>query len=248
MKKFLFIILLLSFSILSYSLNFSVAPTGFSVELDKPSTQEITIINNTTEPLRLDAVFQADSTFGEKYNINSNLTIFPKTISLKPAGKQIVRFRVKPDSKIQNGEYKSLLTLTEAPGKIKTVDNSSQTSSSVSSNLNMITEINIGVYGYKGSLTHKGALSNINLNYDGNSAIIAASSFSEGNTSLKFSYNLKVQSSDIEISGLLGISAREGKKDINLSTQLGPSLKGKKAKLVITDQNGKVYYDKVHTL
>ena len=26
------------------------------------------------------------------------------------------------------------------------------------------------------------------------------------------------------------------------------NLKGKKAKLVITDQNGKVYYDKVHTL
>ena len=86
MKKLLFIILLLNLSILSYSLNFSVAPTGFSVELDKPSTQEITIINNTTEPLRLDAVFNADSDFGEKYNLNSNLTIFPKTISLKPAG------------------------------------------------------------------------------------------------------------------------------------------------------------------
>ena len=247
MKKLLFIVLLLNLSILSYSLNFSVAPTGFSVELNKPSTQEITIINNTTEPLRLDAVFNTDSDFGEKYNLNSNLTIFPKTISLKPAGKQIVRFRVKPDSNIQNGEYKSLLTFTEIPGKIKTVANS-QTSNSVSSNLNMITEINIGVYGYKGNLIHKGTLSSINLGYDGNFAIISASSFSEGNTSLKFSYNLKVQGSDTEISGLFGISAREGKKDISLSTQLGPNLKGKKAKLVITDQNGKVYYDKVHTL
>ena len=94
MKKFLFIILLLSFSVLSYSLNFSVAPTGFSVELDKTSTQEITIINNTAEPLRLAASFQSDSEFGEKYNLNSNLTIFPKIISLKPAGKQIVRFRI----------------------------------------------------------------------------------------------------------------------------------------------------------
>ena len=147
MKKFLFIILLLSFSVLSYSLNFSVAPTGFSVELDKTSTQEITIINNTAEPLRLAASFQSDSEFGEKYNLNSNLTIFPKIISLKPAGKQIVRFRVKPDSSIKDGEYKSLLTLTELPGEIKTIPNENN-SQTVSSTLKMITEINVAVYGY----------------------------------------------------------------------------------------------------
>ena len=90
--------------------------------------------------------------------------------------------------------------------------------------------------------------SDVKLAYSGNSAVISAASFSEGNTSLKFSYSLKVQGSDAEASGLLGISAREGNKDFNLITQLGPNLKGKKAKLVITDQNGKVYYDKVHTL
>lgn len=112
----------------------------------------------------------------------------------------------------------------------------------------MVTEINVAVYGYKGSLIHKGILSDVKLNYNGNSALITASSFSEGNTSLKFSYSLKVQNSDAETSGLLGVSAREGKKDIRLSTQLGSNLKGKKVKLVITDQNGKVYYDKIHTL
>ncbi|MFV0578598.1 MAG: fimbria/pilus periplasmic chaperone [Fusobacterium ulcerans] len=247
MKKLLFIILLLNISILSYSLNFSVAPTGFSVELNKTSTQEVTIINNTTEPLRLDAAFQSDPAFGEKYNINQNLTVFPKTISLKPAGKQTVRFRVKPDSKLQNGEYKSLLTFTEVPGEIKTVSNEN-TNKNVSSNLKMITEINISVYGYKGELTHKGTLSDVKLAYNGASAVISAASFSEGNTSLKFSYSLKVQGSNAEASGLFGISAREGNKDLILSTQLGPNLKGKKAKLVITDQDGKVYYDKVHTL
>lgn len=244
MKKLLFIILLLNISILSYSLNFSVAPTGFSVGLSKPSTHEITILNNTTEPLRLNAVFHSDPAFGEDYNLNSNLTVFPKTISLKPAGKQTVRFRVKPDSKLENGEYKSLLTFTEVPGEIKTTAENNETSS----NLKFITEINISVYGYKGDLTHKGTLSDVKLAYNGASAVISASSFSEGNTSLKFSYSLKVQGSNAEASGLFGISAREGNKDLSLSTQLGPNLKGKKAKLVITDQDGKVYYDKVHTL
>ena len=137
-----------------------------------------------------------------------------------------------------------MIWITKIPAEIKTIAKSNETSS----NLKFITEINISVYGYKGDLTHKGTLSDVKLAYNGASAVISAASFSEGNTSLKFSYSLKVQGSDAEASGLLGISAREGNKDLSLSTQLGPNLKGKKAKLVITDQNGKVYYDKVHTL
>ncbi len=248
MKKSLFIVLLLSISILSYSLNFSVAPTGFSVELDKASTQEVTIINNTSEPLRLDAAFGADSEFGEKYNLNSNLNIFPKTISLKPAGKQTIRFKVKPDSKMENGEYKSLLTLTEVPGEVKTVVTDPNATKEMSSNLKFITEISVSIYGYKGDLVTKGTLSDVKLNYTGNSAVLSASSFSEGNNSLKFLYSLKVLNTDIESVGLFGISAREGKKDLSLSTDLAPDLKGKKAKIVITDQNGKIYYDDVQTL
>lgn len=246
MKKLLFIILLLNISILSYSLNFSVYPTGFIVDLKKVSTHEVTITNNTTEPMRLETHFESDPSYSEKYNLNSNATIFPKTVSLKPAGKQTIRFRIKPDSKVQAGEYKSFLVFKEVPQEIKTTDLTK--AKELKTAVNMVTQVNIGVYGQSGNLTAKGTLSNINLAYNGNSAIISASSFSEGNTSLKFSYNLKVQGSDIEVSGLLGISAREGKKDISLSTQLGPNLKGKKAKLVITDQNGKVYYNKVHTL
>lgn len=246
MKKFLFIILLLSISILSYSLNFSVYPTGFIVDLKKVSTHEITITNNTSEPMRLETYFEADPSYSEKYNLNSNATIFPKTVSLKPAGKQTIRFRIKPDSKIQTGEYKSFLVLKEMPPEIKTT--SPIKAGEVKTAVNMITKVNIGVYGQNGNPILSGSLSNVKLNYSDSYFLLTASSFSEGNTSLKFSYSLKVQGSNAEASGLLGISAREGNKDLSLSTQLGPNLKGKKAKLVITDQNGKVYYDKVHTL
>ena len=44
------------------------------------------------------------------------------------------------------------------------------------------------------------------------------------------------------------MSARNGKKEISLMMEAPEKLKGKKAKLKITDQDGKVYYDKVHTL
>ena len=66
MKKLLFIILLLNISILSYSLNFSVAPTGFVVDLKSSTTKEIYITNNTSQPMRLEAFFTSDPEFEEK--------------------------------------------------------------------------------------------------------------------------------------------------------------------------------------
>ena len=247
MKKLSFFIILLVLSTASYSLNFSVMPTGFVVDLDKVSTQEVYITNNTSAPLRLEAYFQSDSDFGENFNLNSNSVIFPKIIAIKPAAKQTIRFRTKPDANMKDGEYKSYLTFKEIPQEIKTIpgeDSSNKTT--MSTNLQMITEISISVFGQRGKQVSKGTLNNLKLNYNGSSIFITA--LSEGNASIKFYYNLKVLNSDVELEGMLGMSAREGKKDINISIDPEINLKGKKIKFTVIDQDGKIYYDKNHNL
>ena len=249
MKKLSFFIILLVLSTASYSLNFSVMPTGFVVDLDKVSTQEVYITNNTSTPLRLEAYFQSDSDFGENFNLNSNSVIFPKIIAIKPAAKQTIRFRTKPDANMKDGEYKSYLTFKEIPQEIKTIpgeDSSNKTA--MSTNLQMITEISISVFGQRGKQISKGTLNNLKLNYVGNSITATAVTSSEGNASIKFYYNLKVLNSDVELEGMLGMSAREGKKDINISIDPEINLKGKKIKFTVIDQDGKIYYDKNHNL
>lgn len=249
MKKLSFIVLLLILSIVSYSLNFSVMPTGFVVDLDKVSTQEVYITNNTSAPLRLEAYFQSDTDFGESFNLNSNSVIFPKIIAMKPGAKQTIRFRTKPDTNMKEGEYKSYLTFKEIPQEIKTVPGGEENNkTAMSTNLQMITEISISVFGQRGKQISKGTLNNLKLDYNGASIIISAATLSEGNASLKFYYNMKVLNSDTELEGMLGMSAREGKKDINVSIDPTMNLKGKKIKFTVTDLDGKVYYDKVHTL
>lgn len=220
MKKLSFFTLLVILSVISYSLNFSVMPTGFVVDLDKVSTQEVYITNNTSAPLRLEAYFQGDPNFGENFNLNSNSVIFPKIIAMKPGAKQTIRFRTKPDANMKDGEYKSYLTFKEIPQEIKTIlseDGSNKTA--MSTNLQMITEISISVFGQRGKQISKGTLN-----------------------------NLKVLNSDVELEGMLGMSAREGKKDIKVSIDPTMDLKGKKIKFTVTDLDGKVYYDKVHNL
>lgn len=249
MKKFSFFTFLVILSVVSYSLNFSVMPTGFVVDLDKVSTQEVYITNNTSAPLRLEAYFGSDTNFGEEFNLNSNSVIFPKIIAIKPGAKQTIRFRTKPDANMKDGEYKSYLTFKEIPQEIKIVPGGEENNNTaMSTNLQMITEISISVFGQRGKQLSKGSLNNLKMNYNGSSIIVTANTLSEGNASIKFYYNIKVLNSDAELEGMLGMSAREGKKDIKVSIDPGMNLKGKKIKFTVTDQNGKVYYDKVHTL
>ena len=249
MKKLSFFTLLVILSVISYSLNFSVMPTGFVVDLDKVSTQEVYITNNTSAPLRLEAYFQGDPNFGENFNLNSNSVIFPKIIAMKPGAKQTIRFRTKPDANMKDGEYKSYLTFKEIPQEIKTIlseDGSNKTA--MSTNLQMITEISISVFGQRGKQISKGTLNNLKLNYVGNSITATAVTSSEGNASIKFYYNLKVLNSDVELEGMLGMSAREGKKDIKVSIDPTMHLQQHPKTYNVTDLDGKVYYDKVHNL
>ena len=150
---------------------------------------------------------------------------------------------------MKDGEYKSYLTFKEIPQEIKTIpgeDSSNKTA--MSTNLQMITEISISVFGQRGKQVSKGTLNNLKLNYNGSSIFITANALSEGNASIKFYYNLKVLNSDVELEGMLGMSAREGKKDINISIDPEINLKGKKIKFTVIDQDGKIYYDKNHNL
>ena len=100
MKKIIILCLFIIIGTLSFALNFTIYPTKFEVDLSKSSTQEMYIVNNTDSPLRVGIAPESDKKFGENYNLNSNIKVFPKVVSVKPAGKQIVRFRVIPDKRV----------------------------------------------------------------------------------------------------------------------------------------------------
>lgn len=247
MKKLVTGIIFFIISLVSYSLNFSVYPIKFDVDFQKVTTHEITVTNNTLEPLRIEAYPEVDKAFGEKYNLNDKIVLFPKVVSIKPGASQKLRFRVKPNAEMQNGEYKSFITFKEIPSEIKTVDKKNNPNS-ITSNVKFITEISIPVYSLGKNQIIEGNLTEVKQNYNGTMLNIQGKSFSKGNTSLKFEYTLDVIGTDVKLEGKLGSSAREGEKTVALSIPIKEGLKGKKAKLKIMDQTGKVYFNKEVTL
>lgn len=240
MKKIiLFGIFLLS--TLANALNFSVYPTRFEATGSTPTTKDLTITNNTLQPLRIEIFASADEEYGEDYNLNSNITIFPKNVSIKPGASQKVRFRIKPDERLKDGEFKSNLTFKEIPYEIKTTATEEKTSNRIDSNLQFITEVLIPVYSYGENIKLDGELKNLQSSYKGESLVLKCKTISKGNASIQFFYEIEID--EDKYSGKLGNSARNGEKDLNITIPLKKGLKGKKATLKIFDQEKKEYYN-----
>lgn len=242
MKKIFLLINFIFISIISYGLNFSVAPTKFEIDLEKLTTSEVYIINNTTEPMRLETYLENDKDFGEEFGFKDQLMVYPKKIAIKGGASQTVRFRVKPSSKLPDGELKTYIVFKESPQGIKfkgKKDEEQQTKS----NISILTEIGIPVYGYKGEQIIKGDLKDISVKIKGKNVFISAMSESLGNTSLKFLYEVDSSKLKEKLEGKLDVSARTGKRKISNSFELPEELKGQKIKIVIKDQTDKVYYN-----
>lgn len=243
MKKVIILINFLIISLVSYSLNFSVVPTRFEIELEKVTTNEVYIINNTTEPMRLEAYVESDRKFGEDYNLNEDIVIFPKKIFVKPGARQTVRFRVKPNSKYSNGEYKSYITFKEVPYDTKS--EGKVVSKMSGANVSVLTEIGIPVYGYKGEQIVETNIEKLNIKRMKRDILVDILVESKGNSSLKLFYEIESAGLKENNKGRIGMSSREGKVKISAGIPIPEKLLNKKIKLIIKDQNNKVYYDKI---
>ncbi|WP_163469998.1 molecular chaperone [Fusobacterium sp. IOR10] len=251
MKKLLMLFAGTLMSIQIFAFNFSVAPTRFEVSLNKIATNEVILMNNTAEPMRVSTFLEAPEDYG-KYNLNDNIKLYPKLVSIKPGGRQIVRFRVKPSSNMEPGEYKSYIVFKEKEGQVKKVATNVEESTGVGVQIKMLAEIGISIYGTYGEQIVKGSLSNFSVKLaNDNNVIMGCDVVSNGNASLKLSRKLEILNEAGKVEKVynteFGRSARTGKNRIDNSMNVD-NIKGKKIRVTITDQLDKVLYRGTHTL
>lgn len=240
MKKIIFLIQFLYLSVISWGLNFSIAPTKFEIDLSKRSNHEVYLINNTAKPLRIEVFTEIPNSY-EKYNLNSNITIFPKVVSIKPGAKQEVRFRIKPTENMENGEYRSLLVFKESSNKIKTTV---EKTPEMTTEMELITEVAINISGKNGKSKILGEIKKIISEYNNDGSLyIEAEILSKGNTALKIDYVIKNENKEV-VKGRLGNSLRTGENKIGKEISLDMTkIKSKELKLILLEQNKKILYE-----
>ncbi|MDP0489020.1 MAG: molecular chaperone [Fusobacterium sp. JB021] len=251
MKKMIMLFAGMLMSIQLLAFNFSVAPTRFEVSLDKIATNEVILMNNTAEPMRVSTFLEAPEGYG-KYNLNKNIKLYPKMVSIKPGGRQIVRFRVKPSPNMEPGEYKSYIVFKEKEGEIKKVETNIEESTGIGVQLKMLAEIGISIYGTYGEQIVKGSLSNFTVKLaDEDNVIMGCDLVSKGNASLKLSRKLEILNNAGKVEKVydteFGRSARNGKNRIDNSMTVD-NIKGKTIRVTITDQLNRILYQGKHTL
>lgn len=242
MKKIYLFLVMSLISVIAYGTNFSVAPTRFELKVDKVVTSEVYVTNNTRKPLRVETYIEADGDFGVEYNLNSNIVVFPKVIAIKPGGKQVVRFRVKPGVNLKNGEYKSYIVFKEIPSEIKTVGERKSTGDEIT-NISILTELGISIYGNVGEEILKGKIENFRSNYKNNILEIKFNAISEGNTAFKYQFVIEDGKGKVLSRGKCGISPRNGRRELGFALSETSKFKGKNIKIKILDQKNNILHE-----
>lgn len=244
LKKLYILIIFCLFSMIVQGFNFSVAPTRFEVNLDKIVTNEITLLNNTTKPMRIESFIETAPGY-EKSDLNESIKLYPKLVSIKPGGKQVVRFRIKPESNMKDGEYKSYVVFKEVPLKEKSKGEIEK----VGAQIKMLTELGISVYGYYGNIIKDVKVENLAVNYNkkNSSLVMKMDSDSRGNSSELFQIkvdllNEKGMVIDTIISDF-GRSNKLGKKKIESLIKLN-KLNAKKIRIMVLNSNKKIVAQK----
>lgn len=248
LKKLYISIIFCFFSMIAQGFNFSVAPTRFEVNLDKIITNEITLLNNTTKPMRIESFIETAPGY-EKSDLNESIKLYPKLVSIKPGGKQVVRFRIKPESNMKDGEYKSYVVFKEIPLKEKDKGEIGK----VGAQIKMLTELGISVYGYYGNIIKNVKLENLTVNYNkkSSSLLVKMDSDSKGNSSELFQTKVDLLNEKGAVTETIisdfGRSNKSGKKKIESLIKLN-KLSAKKIRVTILNSNQKVVSQKSITL
>ena len=119
---------------------FMVTQTSFGVNLEQPVTQNTTLINQSSKPVRVRVNFEKPQWAKDKYYLGDQLVAYPKIIVIPPKGKVQVKIAPRIKKELADGEYVALLVFKELPAR--------------NSNAQVTMLMNIGVpyYGRKGKL------------------------------------------------------------------------------------------------
>lgn len=113
-KFFLVFFVLMMLRMEAYSLlKIGVEPQYVKMDVRKPVTKEITVINMTNEFVRYKVSLEKPEKLKEEYYIGEDLIIYPRVISLKPKGTQVIRLRLKNPIDSEGIDYASKICFNE---------------------------------------------------------------------------------------------------------------------------------------
>lgn len=145
LKKYFIIYYILIITKLSFGY-INISPTSFDKNIGKGAYQEFTLYNNTSIPVR----YRIESTKISNDNVYSMeewVEIYPKVITLNPAEEKTFKVYIKSKGVAKEGDYGAFLNIKQ----ISAPKLNDKKSSDIGAGMIVMTNLNMGLYGYIGA-------------------------------------------------------------------------------------------------
>lgn len=153
-----------------------VTETSFGVDLDKPVTQDTTLINQSNKPVRVRVDFEKPQWAKDKYYLGNQLVAYPKIVVIPPKGKIQVKIAPRIKKELADGEYVALLVFKELPPR------------NSDAQVTMLMNLGVPYYGRKGELETAMNFDNLRMTKIENGYQLLGEAQNNGN----FSYSLNI--------------------------------------------------------
>lgn len=143
-------------------LKIDVEPKYVEMNIKTPKTQEVTVQNQTGEFIRYKVSLKKPKNLLKEYYLGDDLIIYPKVISLKPNGRQVVRLRLKNAIKGKEGDYASIIHFEELKAN---EPRNTETSEEEGANVNIGFKVALDMYvlGSSGEVVPKVEIKNMTV-------------------------------------------------------------------------------------
>lgn len=153
MKKIVFVFCFLIMNVISLAFfRTSVAPGVFDISLDRPTTEEIILINNSDSPIKVKIYTGKDNDISDKEYLGDWVRIYPRNMTLQGREERRIKFSVRVPKDTTDGEYRGLIFIEELPEVVEGKNT-----------LTLAGRHGLTVYGTKGKLNYDVVVSKISM-------------------------------------------------------------------------------------
>ncbi len=183
-NKFLYLLLVMCALTSQCHAQISALPTRFVFKIDRPATQELTLMNRTNTPARaLIEVATATNQLTEHY-MGDWVVVYPPVISIPPQQRRTIRFTVRPPAEIAEGEYRAMILIKNQPQVLSAKQQDGE-QDSISVGIPISLTLGLSLYGQSGKLVHQGNIDKVSVEKDDNNLVIKGILTNQGNAHLR---------------------------------------------------------------
>ena len=130
----------------------SVAPGIFEMNLDRSATEEIILVNNSNEPIRVKIYPGKDESIKDEEYLGDWLRIYPRTMTLEGNSERRIKFSIRAPKDKEDGEYRGIIYIEELPEVVEG-----------QSTLTLAGRHGLTVYGTKGKIEYDVSVSDLKI-------------------------------------------------------------------------------------